>query len=67
MPKVQGKKKSELVATRLTPRLKKAVEREAAREGLGVSEWIRKLVVEELMERDCLPKKFSFDSFEGEE
>lgn len=64
MPKVQGKKKSELVATRLTPRLKKAVRREAAREGMGVSEWIRKLVVGELMDRDRLPKKFSFEDFE---
>ncbi|MFP4608079.1 MAG: hypothetical protein ACOC55_02010 [Candidatus Natronoplasma sp.] len=66
MPKVEGNKKSELVATRLTPRLKKAVRREATREGMDLSEWIRTLVVRELRERDALPRKFSFENFEGE-
>ncbi len=64
MPRKKGEQKSELVATRLTPPLKKAVEREARREGRDVSEWIRNLLIEELRERGSLPERLSFGELE---
>lgn len=64
MPKKKGDQKSELVATRLTPALKKAVEREARREGRDVSEWIRNLLIEELRDRNSLPDRLSFGELE---
>jgi len=59
MPKKSGDKKSELVATRLTPPLKNAVKKEARREGRDVSEWLRNLLIEELRERNSLPDRLS--------
>lgn len=59
MPRKRGDKKSELVATRLTPSVKRIVEREAHGEGLDTSEWIRDLIIQELNRREVLSKKFS--------
>lgn len=64
MPKKTGDKKSELVATRLTPPLKQAVEKEARREGRDVSEWLRNLLIEELRERNSLPDRLSIGDLE---
>jgi len=41
MPRKRGDKKSDIAATRLTPSLKRIVEREAHSEGVDTSEWIR--------------------------
>jgi len=46
--------KSALLVTRVTPRIRDIVEREARAEGLDVSEWIRNLIIEELKKRDVL-------------
>ena len=54
--------KSVLVATRVTPRIKQVVEGMAVREGLSVSEWLRKLIVVELKESDALPSLSIQDS-----
>ncbi len=66
MPKTKSEKKTELVATRLTPKLKKAVENEARQEGMDVSEWVRYLIVTELRERDSIPRKLTLQDLEGE-
>ena len=60
MPRKSGDRKSVIVATRLTPSLKRIVEREARGEGVDMSEWIRGLIIRELNRRGVLSKKFSF-------
>ncbi len=64
MPKTTGDRKTEMVATRLTPSLKKAVRKEAEREGRDVSEWLRNLLIQELRERDSLPDRLSIGDLE---
>ncbi|MFW5946470.1 MAG: hypothetical protein ACOCSJ_02150 [Candidatus Natronoplasma sp.] len=59
MPKTSGERKTEMVATRLTPPLKQAVKKEAQREGRDISEWLRNLLIEELRERGSLPDRLS--------
>ncbi|GEM_PF-3346875 len=59
MPRKSGDKKSDIVATRLTPALKRIVEREAHSEGVDTSEWIRNLIIQELNRREVLSRKFS--------
>ncbi|MEF8835310.1 MAG: hypothetical protein V5A76_04065 [Candidatus Thermoplasmatota archaeon] len=53
-----------MVATRLTPPLKQAVQKEAQREGRDVSEWLRNLLIEELRERGSLPDRLSLGDLE---
>lgn len=60
MPRKSGDKKSDVVATRLTPSLKRIVEKEAHSEGVDTSEWIRNLIIQELKRRGVLSRKFSF-------
>jgi len=48
----------------LTPSLKKAVRKEAEREGRDVSEWLRNLLIQELRERDSLPDRLSIGDLE---
>jgi len=54
MPMKNSDLKSALLVTRVTPRIRDIVEREARAEGLDVSEWIRNLIIEELKKRDVL-------------
>jgi hypothetical protein len=46
--------KSALLVTRVTPRVRDIIEREARAEGLDVSEWIRNLIIQELKRREVL-------------
>jgi len=59
MPRKSGDKKSDIVATRLTPSVKRIVEHEAHSEGVDTSEWIRNLIIQELNRRGVLSRKFS--------
>jgi hypothetical protein len=54
----KGQTKDILLATRVTPRISDNVKQMAYREGLNVSEWLRKLIVEELKKTDSLPRRF---------
>jgi len=54
MGRSNGTPKSVLIATRVTPRINELVKQMAHREGLYVSEWVRKLIISELVERDML-------------
>lgn len=60
MPRKSGDKKSSIIATRLTPDLKRIVEHESHREGMDMSEWIRNLIIQELNRRGALSRKFTF-------
>ena len=54
MGRSNGTPKSVLIATRVTPRIEKLVKQMAFREGLYVSEWVRKIIVEELSKNQML-------------
>jgi hypothetical protein len=53
-----GTPKSVLVATRVTPRISEMVNQMANREGLYVSEWIRKIIINELARNNVLGNRF---------
>ena len=55
MGRSKGTPKSILIATRVTPRINDAVQQIAYREGLYVSEWIRKIIITELSKNNMLP------------
>jgi len=51
--------KTVLISTRVTPTIRVLVEREASRQGITPSEWLRKLILTELEARDLLqPTEF---------
>ena len=54
MPRKSGDMKSVIVATRITPSLKRIVEHEAHSEG------VENLIIQELNRREVLSRKFSF-------
>ena len=56
MGRSHGTPKSILIATRVTPRINDLIKQMAAREGLYVSEWVRKLITQELATRGMLEK-----------
>ena len=54
MGRSNGTPKSVLIATRVTPRIDGLVKQMAFREGLYVSEWVRKLIIAELSRNQML-------------
>jgi len=52
--KSQSNSKDELLATRVTPRIKELVRIVATSEGLYTSEWMRMLIIKELNRRNML-------------
>jgi hypothetical protein len=59
-----GTPKSVLLATRVTPRINEMVNHMANREGLYVSEWIRKIITNELAKNGVLGNRFYVPSGE---
>jgi len=55
MPRKSSNPKTVLIATRVTPKIKKIIVQMAYREGLSVSEWLRNLIVVELKKNEALP------------
>jgi hypothetical protein len=56
MGRSKGTPKSVLIATRVTPRINEMVKQMANREGLYVSEWVRKIIITELSNNNMLGK-----------
>jgi hypothetical protein len=54
MGRSNGTRKSVLIATRVTPRIEQLVKQMANREGLYVSEWVRKVIIQELSSNKML-------------
>ena len=54
MGRSKGTPKSVLIATRVTPRINEMVKQMANREGLYVSEWVRKIIITELSSNNML-------------
>jgi hypothetical protein len=54
MGRSNGTPKSILIATRVTPRINGLVKQMAHREGLYVSEWVRKIIIAELSKNKML-------------
>jgi len=53
MPKTMVWKR-EIIATRVTPKIKKLIVRECMKEGINISEWFRSAILNELKRRDIL-------------
>jgi hypothetical protein len=56
MGRSNGTPKSILIATRVTPRINDLIRQMAQREGLYVSEWVRKVIITELSEHGLLDR-----------
>lgn len=56
MARSNGVPKSVLIATRVTPKINELVNQMAQREGLYVSEWVRKTITDELSRNNMLHK-----------
>ena len=56
MGRSHGTPKSILIATRVTPRINDLIQQMAQREGLYVSEWVRKVIITELGEHGLLDR-----------
>ena len=54
MARKKGNVKSVLIATRVTPRIYEMVKQMAHREGYYVSEWVRKIITNELLKNNML-------------
>ncbi len=66
MPVKTGVRKSQIIAVRVTPRIKEMVVQIARSEGLDVSEWVRSLIIGELRRRGFLsPTLASLRDIEG--
>jgi hypothetical protein len=48
MGRSSGTRKTELLATRVTPGISKIIKAVSASEGLYASEWVRKVIIQEL-------------------
>jgi hypothetical protein len=54
MGRGSGTPKTKLIATRVTPRIRRIITSVAASEGLYTSEWVRKVIVKELKQSKLL-------------
>ena len=66
MPRNNANPKTILLATRVTPHIKRVVAQLAQREGLAVSEWLRNIVVMELKRYSALPAIIQIPEYELE-
>jgi hypothetical protein len=67
MGRSNGTPKSILIATRVTPRINALVKQMAHREGLYVSEWVRKIIIGELSKNKMLGNPLYAPSRESED
>ena len=66
MPRNNANPKTVLLATRVTPSIKRLVSQLAQREGLAISEWLRNIVVMELKRNSALPSLTQMPEYEIE-
>jgi hypothetical protein len=64
MGRSSGTAKTKLIATRVTPRIFRIIKAVAASEGLYASEWVRKVILEELKESKLLKTSINHPMFE---
>ena len=64
MPRNNANPKTILLATRVTPRIKRVIVQLAQREGLAVSEWLRNIIVMELKRNSALPAVIQMPEYE---
>jgi len=58
MPRKSSDLKTELVATRVTPSIKRVVSQEAKKMGLDISEWLRLLIISEIRKMGMMTQNF---------
>jgi len=54
MPKIGGEIKTSLISTKVTSRIREIIIQQASREGITISEWLRKLIIKELKNENLL-------------
>jgi len=54
MPKIGGEIKTSLISTKVTSRIREIIIQQASREGITISEWLRKLIIKELKSENLL-------------
>lgn len=64
MPKTSSEAKDSIIYLRVTGTIKDLVKNQAAQEGISPSEWLRKIVIRELRERNALPITFKTPAIE---
>jgi len=63
LPKTKAETKDAIIYLRLTSKIRSQIDYQAAQEGVTTSEWLRKLVIKELRERNALPTTFRMPSY----
>lgn len=63
MPKTKAETKDAIIYLRLTSKIRSQIDYQAAQEGVTTSEWLRKLVIKELRERNALPTTFRMPNY----
>ncbi len=58
MPKIKSETKDSIIYLRITNTIKSLVTYQATQEGITPSEWLRKIIIKELRERNALPATF---------
>jgi hypothetical protein len=67
MPKINSETKDSIVYLRLTTTIKDLIEYQATQEGITPSEWLRKLIIKELRERNAISTTYKLPSLLTEE
>ncbi len=64
MPKTRYEPKNAIIYLRVTKTIKDLIVHQAAQEGISPSEWLRKIIVKELRERNAIPTLFKVPEVE---
>jgi hypothetical protein len=67
LPKINSETKDSIVYLRLTSTIKDLIEYQATQEGITPSEWLRKLIIKELRERNAISTTYKLPSLLTEE
>lgn len=66
MPKIKSETKDSIIYLRITNNIKSLITYQAAQEGITPSEWLRKLIIKELRERNALTPAFKVPQLPNE-
>ncbi len=67
MPKTNSETKDAIIYLRLTTTIRNLITYQAAQEGVTPSEWLRKLVIKELRDRNALSTTFKLPTLPEEQ
>ncbi len=67
MPKINSETKDSIIYLRLTSTIKDLIGYQASQEGITPSEWLRKLIIKELRERNAISPTYKLPTIFNEE